>query len=156
MFLSQKYKEAKQGAAERAEAFAKLHESADLDMVKRWEAQERLAQGSQAMDPSTLDIYDVQLHKGQYPVLCWIQTAMLINTLGSTDSEGSRAGLVADLNLSSWDEAPDRICHLDCLQYYSRGNADSAGNGCMENGMASHRESDPGHRLSSGSAATLD
>ncbi|KAG2119706.1 uncharacterized protein F5147DRAFT_767177 [Suillus discolor] len=41
--LSWKYKEAKQGAAESAKAFAKLHNSADPDIVYQWEAQVELS-----------------------------------------------------------------------------------------------------------------
>ncbi|KAG1839432.1 hypothetical protein F4604DRAFT_1940841 [Suillus subluteus] len=44
LFLSQKYKEAKQGVRESTEAFEKLNDAADLEMVQWWEAEENEVQ----------------------------------------------------------------------------------------------------------------
>ncbi|KAG2345168.1 hypothetical protein BDR05DRAFT_868925, partial [Suillus weaverae] len=46
-------------------AFNELNDAADPDMVDRWEIQEMMAQAAQINDPSTLDVYDVQLHKAR-------------------------------------------------------------------------------------------
>lgn len=64
-FLSQKYKEAKCGITESTEAFQKLTNLADPSLLQRWETQEQEAQVAQMNDPSALDIYDVQLRKGE-------------------------------------------------------------------------------------------
>ncbi|KAG1884389.1 hypothetical protein F4604DRAFT_1677024 [Suillus subluteus] len=64
LFLSWKYKEAKQGVAKSSQAFDTLNDAADPDIVDAWEAQEKEAQESRIDDPSSLDIYDVQLNKG--------------------------------------------------------------------------------------------
>ncbi|KAG1859862.1 hypothetical protein C8R48DRAFT_774577 [Suillus tomentosus] len=63
IFLCWKYKEAQQGAAESSEAFDKLNETADPDMVTEWHEQETAANASRAEDPSSMDIYEVQLEK---------------------------------------------------------------------------------------------
>jgi hypothetical protein len=68
MFLSRKYKEAKQGTAESSQAFNKLNDAADPDMVVRWEEQERVAQASRIDNSSALDVYDVWLNKGESQV----------------------------------------------------------------------------------------
>ncbi|KAG1840759.1 hypothetical protein F4604DRAFT_1690673 [Suillus subluteus] len=63
LFLSRKYKEAKQGIRESTEAFEKLNDAADLEMVQRWEAEENEAQACRMTDPLAMDIYDVRLRK---------------------------------------------------------------------------------------------
>ncbi|KAG1868423.1 hypothetical protein F4604DRAFT_1927293 [Suillus subluteus] len=63
LFLSRKYKEAKQGVRESTEAFEKLNNTADPAMVQRWEAEENEAQACRMTDPSAMDIYDVRLRK---------------------------------------------------------------------------------------------
>ncbi|KAG1901134.1 uncharacterized protein F5891DRAFT_979687 [Suillus fuscotomentosus] len=63
IFLCRKYKEAKRGAAESSEAFNKLNETADPDMVTEWHEQETAANASRAEDPLSMDIYEVQLEK---------------------------------------------------------------------------------------------
>ncbi|KAG1777149.1 hypothetical protein EV702DRAFT_1045541 [Suillus placidus] len=65
LFLSQKYKEAKQGVQESTEVFEKLNDAADPDMVQRWEAEEIEAQDSQMTDPTAMDVYDVRLRKAR-------------------------------------------------------------------------------------------
>ncbi|KAG1779886.1 hypothetical protein EV702DRAFT_1043277 [Suillus placidus] len=72
LFLSRKYKEAKQGVIE------------NPDMVDQWEIQERTAQASRINDPSALDVYDIQLHKGARPQLgaaTWIASGITIEEM---------------------------------------------------------------------------
>ncbi|KAG1880692.1 hypothetical protein C8R48DRAFT_668103 [Suillus tomentosus] len=61
-----KYKEAKRGAADSSDAFEKLNESANPDMVIEWKKQEMAANASQAEDLSTMDLYEVWLEKDMY------------------------------------------------------------------------------------------
>ncbi|KAG1875401.1 hypothetical protein DFJ58DRAFT_836039 [Suillus subalutaceus] len=68
LFLSRKYKEAKQGLAKSSQAFDALNNAAEPEMVNRWQAQEREAQSLQIDGPSALDIYDVWMQKGG----CWM------------------------------------------------------------------------------------
>ncbi|KAG1834638.1 hypothetical protein DFJ58DRAFT_847572 [Suillus subalutaceus] len=65
LFLSRKYKEAKQGLAESSRAFDALNNAAEPEMVNRWEVQEREAQSLRIDDPSALDIYDVWMQKAR-------------------------------------------------------------------------------------------
>jgi hypothetical protein len=63
--LSPKYKEAKRETTKSSQAFDELNDVADLDMVVQWEEQEKVAQASRIDDSSALDVYDVQLNRGE-------------------------------------------------------------------------------------------
>ncbi|KAG1868406.1 hypothetical protein F4604DRAFT_1584764, partial [Suillus subluteus] len=62
-FLCQKYKEAIKGVAESIDAFDKLNEATDPDMVAQWEEQDQHAHSRRVADPSAMDILEVQLRK---------------------------------------------------------------------------------------------
>ncbi|KAG0699572.1 hypothetical protein DFH29DRAFT_877228 [Suillus ampliporus] len=97
LFLSQKYKEAKQGVAESTEAFDTLNGATDLEMVEWWEAQEGAAQASRMNDPSALNLYDVQLQKGKSGLFWDIMAVVLIDDFSSTNPEGGRGQAAADI-----------------------------------------------------------
>ncbi|KAG2748626.1 hypothetical protein P692DRAFT_201805774 [Suillus brevipes Sb2] len=65
LFLSRKYKEAKKGVQESSEAFEKLNDAADPDIIEQWEAEEKAAQDSRMTDPAAMDVYDVRLRKAR-------------------------------------------------------------------------------------------
>ncbi|KAG2071683.1 hypothetical protein BDR04DRAFT_1117516 [Suillus decipiens] len=69
LFLSQKYKEVKQGTMEHNQAFDELNNTVDPDMIIWWEEQERKAQASRINNLCALDTYDVWLNKGARPQL---------------------------------------------------------------------------------------
>lgn len=46
-------------------AFEKLNDTVDPAMVEAWVEQDREAQLHRNMDPSAMDIFDVQLQKGE-------------------------------------------------------------------------------------------
>jgi vacuolar-type H+-ATPase subunit I/STV1 len=53
------------GVSESMTAFEKLNETADSAMVEAWVEQDREAQLHRSTDPSAMDIFDVQLQKGE-------------------------------------------------------------------------------------------
>ncbi|KAG1856166.1 hypothetical protein F4604DRAFT_1685567 [Suillus subluteus] len=53
---------------ESTEAFEKLNDAADLEMVQWWEAEENEVQACLMTDPSAMDIYDVQVAQGTWTV----------------------------------------------------------------------------------------
>ncbi|KAG1813484.1 hypothetical protein DFJ58DRAFT_850669 [Suillus subalutaceus] len=55
------YKEAMKGVTESTAAFEKLNNTADPDMVAKWEEQDRHAHSCRVTDPSAMDIFKVQL-----------------------------------------------------------------------------------------------
>jgi hypothetical protein len=65
-FLCRKYKEAIKGVAESASAFDKLNETADPIMVATWEEQDRYAHSRRVTDPSAMDVFEVQLKRGEF------------------------------------------------------------------------------------------
>lgn len=58
------------GVSESMAAFEKLNETADPVMVETWEEQDLEAQISRTSDPSAMDVFDVQLRKGQRWPIC--------------------------------------------------------------------------------------
>ncbi|KAG2341410.1 hypothetical protein BDR05DRAFT_949739 [Suillus weaverae] len=100
LFLSQKYKEAKQGIIEISRAFNELNDAADPDMVDQWEIQEMTAQAARINDPSTLNVYDIQLHKVAPAARSWKEVELdLLQT--SFHRPGARPQLGAAMWLAS-------------------------------------------------------
>lgn len=64
LFLSRKFKEARRGVQESSDAFERLNDAADPDMIERWEAEEKEAQDSRMTDHAAMDVYEVRLRKG--------------------------------------------------------------------------------------------
>jgi hypothetical protein len=54
------------GVAESASAFDKLNETADPIMIATWEEQDRYAHSCRVADPSAMDVFEVQLKRGEF------------------------------------------------------------------------------------------
>ncbi|KAG1852523.1 hypothetical protein F4604DRAFT_1933676 [Suillus subluteus] len=62
-FLYQKFKEAVQGVQDSQHAFDRLTETAEDDAITKWEAEAAAAQDDRLHNPSSMDIYEIQLKK---------------------------------------------------------------------------------------------
>ncbi|KAG2057628.1 hypothetical protein BDR06DRAFT_1036818 [Suillus hirtellus] len=62
-FLSRKFKEALQGVRDNQHAFDRLSETAEDDTLAKWEAEAMAAHDDRLHNPSSMDIYEVQLTK---------------------------------------------------------------------------------------------
>ncbi|KAG2065980.1 hypothetical protein BDR04DRAFT_1145124 [Suillus decipiens] len=69
--LCRKYKLAKNGIAESGRAFDRLDEAAPSHLKTEWLAQERVAQSSRIRDPAEMDLYDINIKKGQIDGFTW-------------------------------------------------------------------------------------
>ncbi|KAG1723311.1 uncharacterized protein EDB91DRAFT_1087858, partial [Suillus paluster] len=63
--LCQKYKQAKNGIAKSGKAFDRLDEAAPANLKTGWLASERIAQSNRIQDPAAMDIYEINIKKGE-------------------------------------------------------------------------------------------
>ncbi|KAG2076113.1 hypothetical protein BDR04DRAFT_1004864, partial [Suillus decipiens] len=66
--LCRKYKLAKNGIAKSGRAFDRLNEAAPGHLKAEWLAQGRIAQSSRIRDPAVMDLYDINIKKGELKV----------------------------------------------------------------------------------------
>ncbi|KAG1722960.1 uncharacterized protein EDB91DRAFT_1255823 [Suillus paluster] len=63
--LCRKYKQAKTGIAESGKAFDRLDEATPANLKTDWLASERIAQSNRIQDPAAMDIYEINIKKGE-------------------------------------------------------------------------------------------
>ncbi|KAG1738323.1 uncharacterized protein EDB91DRAFT_1249240 [Suillus paluster] len=63
--LCRKYKQAKTGIAESGKAFDRLDEAAPANLKTDWLASERITQSNRIQDPAAMDIYEINIKKGE-------------------------------------------------------------------------------------------
>jgi hypothetical protein len=60
-----KFKQAMNGTAKSKKAFDRLDEAASANLQTEWLASERIAQSNRINDPAAMDVYEINIKKGQ-------------------------------------------------------------------------------------------
>jgi hypothetical protein len=63
--LCHKFKQAMNGIAESEKAFDRLDEAAPANLKTEWLASERIAQSNRINDPAAMDVYEINIKKGE-------------------------------------------------------------------------------------------
>ncbi|KAG1722441.1 uncharacterized protein EDB91DRAFT_1240218 [Suillus paluster] len=78
MTLCWKYKQAKNGIAESGKAFNRLDEATPANLKTDWLASERIAQSNRIQDPAAMDIYEINIKKGEI-TLSQLKSEFILN-----------------------------------------------------------------------------
>jgi hypothetical protein len=71
-WVCKKYADATTSAKTSEEDFAALNDSTDPALVKVWAEQEAEAQRNRSQDEESMDIYDIKIDKGAFPLISYV------------------------------------------------------------------------------------